>query len=315
MKYLRLLRLPNLLIVALTQYAMRFFIVAPLLNGYGYTLQLPEWAFSLLVLATVSLTAAGYVINDYFDTRTDFINRPGTVVVGTSVTRRKAILLHTLLNIMGVMLGAYLAYYVGQLWLAAIFLFVTGVLWLYSTTYKRKFLIGNLIVALLTGMVPLLVMMFEAPLLINGFGEQNALSSVIRVVYYWVGAFGFFAFITSIIREIIKDVEDVKGDKAMGCTTLPVKWGRRGAAVLVASLVIFTMMALGVVYACLIPHLWVLIYFSIGLWLPFLLLMVLILRAKSAAAFTHASKLTKLVMLLGILFVLIAYYLIKNNLL
>ncbi|MFO7938403.1 MAG: geranylgeranylglycerol-phosphate geranylgeranyltransferase [Bacteroidales bacterium] len=316
MSYLRLLRLPNLLIVALTQYFMRYLIVEPLLIQRGFELQMPPLPFFLLVLATVSLTAAGYVINDYFDTRSDYINRPGRVVVGTSVSRRKAILLHTLLNALGVVLGVYLAIYVKIPYLALFFIAVSGILWLYSTTYKRRFLIGNLIVALLTGLVPVLVPLFEVPLLHEAYAPVIATGQTsFNFLFYWVGAFGFFAFITSVIREIIKDVQDYQGDKEIGCKTLPVKWGLSGSKRVIFSLIIITAAALGVIYVKLLPHIFVFAYFLIALWIPFVILIVLVLKSNESKDFAKASGWTKFIMLTGILFAFVVFFMIKNNVL
>ena len=152
---LRLIRYRNLIIIALTQYMMRYFVIWPILKVNGFELQMDRWHFLLLVLSALLITAAGYVINDYFDTRTDMLNRPETVVVGRSVSRRSAMLLHIILNIAGVGLGIYLSLYIGILSLGVAYLLAAGLLWFYSTTYKRQFLIGNLIVAVFTAMVPL----------------------------------------------------------------------------------------------------------------------------------------------------------------
>jgi len=316
MSYLRLLRLPNLLIVAFTQYVMRYFIVEPLLIQRGFELQMPPVPFFLLVLSTVCLTAAGYVINDYFDTRSDYINRPGRVVVGTLVPRRKAILLHTLLNVVGVVLGLYLAFYVKIRYLGLVFIAVSGILWLYSTTYKRRFLVGNLIVALLTGLVPILVPLFEVPLLHDAYAPVIATAQTsFDFLYYWVGAFAFFAFIVSLIREIIKDVQDYEGDREIGCKTLPVKWGIRGSKRIIVALILFTAAALGIIYGELLTHIFVFAYFLIALWIPFIILIILVMKSDESKDFAKASGWTKFIMLTGILFAFVAFLMIKNNVL
>ena len=314
MNYLRLLRLPNLLIVALTQYAMRYLIVQPLLVQRGFDLQMPPLQFFLLVVATICLTGAGYVINDYFDTRSDFINRPDSVVVGTLIPRRKAILLHSLLNIIGVLIGLYLAFYAKIPLLGLVFIAVSAVLWLYSASYKRRFLIGNLIVAALTGMVPVLVPLFEVPLLRMEYAPVVATTQTnFSFLFYWVGAFGFFAFITSVIREVIKDIQDFKGDKETGCKTLPVKLGMRGSKAFVVSLITFTVLALLLVYLWLIPHIYVFAHFFIALWIPFIILSVLVWRGNKSNDFAKASGWTKIIMLTGILLAIVAFLMIKNN--
>jgi len=161
--FLKLIRIQNLLIVAVTQYLMRYAVIEPILKINEFELQMTDFEFFILVFATVCLTAAGYVINDYFDTKTDKLNRPGTVVVGKSITRRSAMTIHMILNILGVIAGFYVSYKIGLYQLGMIFLIVSGILWYYSTSYKRQFLIGNILVAVLTGLVPLMVILFEMP--------------------------------------------------------------------------------------------------------------------------------------------------------
>ena len=119
-------------------------------------LQTKWFDFIILVLSTVLITAGGYVINDYFDIRTDLINR-GSIIVGNTISRRKAMMYHNLFNILGVAGGFYVAWRIGYFWLGVLFLLVSGLLYFYSATYKRQFLIGNIVVAFLTAMVPLMV--------------------------------------------------------------------------------------------------------------------------------------------------------------
>ena len=129
-----------------------------LIKGTGeeipMTLQFPWYDFILLVAATVFITAGGYVINDYFDIKTDLINK-GKVIVGTKIPRRQAMMWHNIFNIAGVSIGFYISWKAGYLWLGTLFLIVSGLLYFYSASYKRQFLIGNIIVAILTAMVPL----------------------------------------------------------------------------------------------------------------------------------------------------------------
>ncbi len=139
-----------------------------LIKGSGeeipMTLQFPWYDFILLVAATVFITAGGYVINDYFDIKTDLINK-GKVIVGTKIPRRQAMMWHTIFNIAGVLAGFYLSYKEGYIWMGTMFLVVSGLLYFYSASYKRQFLIGNIIVAILTAMVPMLVVFYEWPAL------------------------------------------------------------------------------------------------------------------------------------------------------
>ncbi|MCK4746009.1 MAG: UbiA family prenyltransferase, partial [Bacteroidales bacterium] len=148
MTFLKLIRFQNLFIIAATQYMMRLFIVVPILAVNGFEPQLDHFHFFLLVFSSIAITAAGYVINDYFDMKTDLLNRPSTVIVGRKISRRWAMILHIVLNTTGVFTGVYLSWYVGMPGFGLAYVLAAGLLWFYSTTYKRQFLIGNLIVSI-----------------------------------------------------------------------------------------------------------------------------------------------------------------------
>ncbi len=139
------------------------------------------------------IAAAGYIINDYFDTRADLINKPTRVVVGVAISRKLAMILHLVLNVMGVGIGVYLAFYVGLPALSLVFMLSTGLLWFYSTNYKKQFLVGNLTVAFLTALVPLMVVLFEIPLLNKEYGEvMIRYDADFNYLFAWVSAFSFF---------------------------------------------------------------------------------------------------------------------------
>jgi 4-hydroxybenzoate polyprenyltransferase len=185
---------------------------------------MPWFDFLFLVLATLCLTAGGYVINDYFDIKTDLINR-GNVIVGTVIPRRRAMMLHNILNIAGVAAGFYISWRVGYFWLGTLFLLVSGLLWFYSASYKRQFLIGNILVAILTALVPFLVVFFEFPTMYEYYSVNAIEHPYYKLLFFWTGGFSVFAFMTTLAREIIKDIEDYEGDREYGRSTLPVVLG------------------------------------------------------------------------------------------
>ncbi len=154
------------------------------------------------------------------------INKPTRVVVGVEVGRRQAMILHAMLNIIGVGIGIYLSFYIKLPALSLVFMLATGLLWFYSTTYKRQFLVGNLSVSFLTGLVPMMVVLFEIPLLNRVYGEQMLLHNAsFNYIFAWVAGFSFFAFLSTLIRELIKDAEDFEGDSAYGMRTVPIVLG------------------------------------------------------------------------------------------
>jgi 4-hydroxybenzoate polyprenyltransferase len=314
MKYLRLVRLPNLLIVALTLYLVRWFILRPLLVYAGYALLLSEWKFSLLVFSAVCYTAAGYVINDYFDTRTDMLNKPGEVVVGKSISRREAITLHFILNIIGAISGIYVSFAIGLPALSAVCILIPGILWFYSTSYKRQFLIGNVIVALLTALVPMAVFLSEAPLQFRAHAEEfNADPALLHIMFYWVAAFSFFAFSLTLVREIVKDIEDFEGDAAIGRNSLPVVYGIPVTKWIVAILILAVVIVIGYVCLTFLFDTLSIVYISVALILPLMAILLLLYRADTKAHYSRISLILKLIMLAGLIYVFIANYIIVNN--
>ena len=312
-----LVRFPNLLIIAFTQYAMRYLIMEPLLPSDSFELQFGEFQFALLVFSTMLIAAAGYIINDYFDTRADLINKPTRVVVGVSISRKEAMILHMILNIIGVGIGVYLSFYIGLPSLSLVFVLSTGLLWFYSTNYKKQFLVGNLAVAFLTALVPLMVVLFEIPLLNREYGEvMIRYNSNFSYLFAWVSAFSFFAFITTLIREIIKDAEDLEGDNAYGMKTVPIVLGSLWTKVLLIALITLTIAALLFLLLKYIfhsvdpPDYLSLGYFSGLLFLPLLILVVQLAAAREKRAYHRASILIKLVMLSGIMYSALVFYLV-----
>ncbi len=313
-----LVRFPNLLIIAFTQYAMRYLLMEPLLPSDSFELQFGDFQFALLVFSTMLIAAAGYIINDYFDTRADLINKPTRVVVGVAISRKVAMILHLILNIIGVGIGVYLAFYVGLPALSLVFMLSTGLLWFYSTNYKKQFLVGNLTVAFLTALVPLMVVLFEIPLLNREYGEvMIRYDADFNYLFAWVSAFSFFAFITTLIREIIKDAEDFEGDNAYGMKTVPIVLGPFWTKMLVVALIAATLFALILV---LLKYIYFsddpvdyisLVYFSLFLLLPLILLAIQVMVARDKRAYHRASMLIKLVMLFGIGYSVVVFYLIS----
>jgi 4-hydroxybenzoate polyprenyltransferase len=308
-----LIRLPNLLIIAVTQYFMRWYIMKPLLAVAGFDVQLGFLPFAALVLSTVFLAASGYIINDYFDRKIDYVNRPGTVIVGRIISLRYAMFFHIVFTILGIFLGAYVAKSINKLSLTVVFVFVSGLLWFYSTTYKRQLLVGNLIISLLTGIVPLLVLLFEFPLLVKRYKLYILASGIdFKFLIFWICSYSVFAFTINLIREIIKDMEDFEGDFVYGRQTIPIQWGMKTAKVFVAALAVI--MNLPIAYL-LIFHLRdpiSLIYIPLVIIIPLFILAFSIFWADNKKQFHQLSLLTKIVMLAGILYCPIVNYIISN---
>lgn len=323
--FFKLIRWPNLLIVALTMLAMRYAIIGPLLartevvlrESHGYPmsmmLQLPWQDFLVLVLATVSITAAGYVINDYFDIKTDLVNK-GRVIVGTAVPRRRALMFHNILNILGVASGFYVSWRIGYPLAGVMFLLVTGLFYFYSASYKRQFLLGNILVAFLTATLPLLVLFYEWAALYNFYSVHAADIPSLRVILWWICGFSLFAFLTTLTREIIKDIEDFKGDSVFGRNTLPVVLGVKTSVNISVSLTALILIMLWLVWYFFVRDVVTLVYISVFLALPLGGIMFLLKRGRDTGDYHKASTMMKLVMLGGLLYSVVARVIMTYNL-
>lgn len=324
-EFLNLIRWKNLLIVILTMVLMRYFIIEPLIaklsivliNGNGSEeplhLQFRWYNFIILVASTVFITAGGYVINDYFDIKTDLINR-GKVIVGTKIPRRKAMMWHNIFNIAGVIGGFYISWVAGYFWMGTLFLMVSGLLYFYSASYKRQFLIGNLIVALLTALVPLLVVFYEWPALYRFCAVNMSEPPRLAFLFYWIGGFAIFAFFTTLIREIIKDIEDFEGDMEYGRNTLPVVIGIPASKIVAASLTVVTLVMLYLVWHLFLSDKITLIYISLAIVLPLLLVIFRVFTSRNKKQVHGASSLMKFVMLSGILYAVVVKVILTWNL-
>jgi 4-hydroxybenzoate polyprenyltransferase len=309
MAYLNLIRYKNLIIIVLLQFLLRYGLLIPILNYYGVSPELSHVRFGLLVLATVLLAASGYVINNYFDVSIDRINKPENVVVGREVHRRTALLLHVIFTITGVFIGLFLAYISRKENYALMFIVIPGLLWYYSTTLKKQMLVGNLTIALLTALVPFVVVSLEFATLARVHGNAILHSEACSTAWFWTAGVAFFAFISTIMRELIKDMEDVEGDRETGCRTLPVEMGIDYSRSIVIILSIASIAALWLILLF-VPQLrtsyitWG--YFFLFLTVPYILLAFRTARAKTKRDFAFISRLSKIIMLMGILFIIVA---------
>jgi 4-hydroxybenzoate polyprenyltransferase len=322
---LNLIRWPNLLIIAFTMILMRYGVIDPLiskitvipLNGSGEAiavrLQMPLFDFVLLIAATIFITAGGYVINDYFDIKTDLINK-GKVIVGTKISRRRAMMLHNIFNLAGVSIGFYISWKAGYIWLGALFFMVSGLLYFYSASYKRQFLVGNIIVALLTAMVPLLVALYEWPALYRYYFLNAIKVPDFNFIFYWIGGFALFAFLTTLTREIIKDIEDYEGDIAYGRNTLPIIFGTFYAKMISIVLILITVLLLYLAWYFFVNDTITLIYVTLVIVLPLFYVIFKVLQSQNKKQLHTASRTMKIIMLTGILYSLAVKIILTWNL-
>ncbi len=305
--FLRLARWNNLLIIAATMYLIRWFVFIPILSDYNLKPQIDECRFSLLVLATVCIAAAGYIINDYFDRKTDLINKPGKVILGRILSRRAGMFWHTILTGVGILLGTYVSWKTGILKLSLIFPVISGVLWFYSTTYKKQVLLGNLVVAFLVASVPLVVLLYELPMLLKNFNNLIATNTYyIKLMAFWIGGYSLFAFLLTLIREIVKDLEDFEGDFAFGRQTIPIAWGQAIAKYIILFLSLISIILLAIIIYKIRWSLLTVGYCVFLIIIPLIVQMVVVYKAKEKKHYTSASLMLKLAMLSGLFYVVVA---------
>lgn len=311
MYYLKLLRIPNLLFIILVQFLMRQAVIVPILQIYGFEPTPAGLSLYLLIAATVFIAAGGYVLNDYFDTKIDAINRPEKVIIGRKIDKISAMRFYQVLTAIGVVCGLALAFFAKSFTLAFIFVIVPGLLWFYSSNYKRQFITGNLVISFNTALSVLVVAITEVTFLQNLYGNLIFQTSIPKSIYCWVGGFALFAFVLTWIREIIKDMEDEKGDREMECRTIPIKWGIKKTKIFLYCLIVLTIISFFIVNNLYIPFEGTLTirYIIFGLVLPLVALIYLVFKANTPAEFHQASTLSKFIMLVGVLYCFIFYYL------
>lgn len=305
--FLKLIRIENLIIIALTQCCIQYFVLNELTEYTNFT----PFLFFISLLSTLLITAAGYIINDYFDVKTDKINRPETVVLDVTIKRRWAMLLHIVFNAVGLLLGLFLALKCHNLKLVTFQILSILLLWFYSTHFKKQLLVGNIVVSFLTATIPLMPLVYDyylAPEL--GSFLATLISEIIKPLVYIVIGYSLFAFLTSFAREVIKDMEDYKGDVQTGCKTMPIVWG-----IVTSKVVTFFVVSITIGFlliACLhyyqkqeFIQLNYILFLTI---LPLLAIIIKTVTAKTSKDFKMASLLLKFVMLFGIGFTFLIYF-------
>ncbi|MGC4039484.1 MAG: geranylgeranylglycerol-phosphate geranylgeranyltransferase [Flavobacterium sp.] len=219
MKYLKLIRYQNLLLIALMQFILRY----GFLKYQNMPLVLNEWQYALLVLSTVLIAGGGYIINDIMDQDTDTSNKPEKMVIGKSISEATAFNIYFGFNIVGMLIGFYLANFVDKTSFFGIFIISSSLLYLYSTNLKQIAVVGNAVVALVLALSVIVVGMFDIiPWLTYSSPEEAAKLKVLLMILL---DYAVFAFVINLIREIVKDAEDIEGDNNEGMRTLPIVLG------------------------------------------------------------------------------------------
>ena len=299
--FFKIIRLPNLLIVVLTQFVLEYLVLTPNLDKAGLSPLLDPAHFGLLVLTTVLIAAAGYIVNDLEDYELDVINKPQKVIIGEKISVTTATGLYWLLVVIGFAIALYLAFYVSNLKLVLLYPAATLGLWVYSKFLKRKVLSGNIIVSLFVAFVAGIVLFAERE---NFFRMGHDEGLLIQTVF---GAYLAFAFLANMMREIIKDMEDKKGDESNGCRTLPIVYGNQTAKLVGSFLgsLLLIMLGFALYFLWVNQHRFAAFFALLTIISPLIFLLSTLQKAQTKEDFRVLSKLIKIIMLFGLVLLII----------
>jgi 4-hydroxybenzoate polyprenyltransferase len=299
--FFKLIRWPNLLFIGLTQVLFFYCVAQPVLYGGLHMPREDSILFIILCISSVFIAAAGYVINDYFDLNIDLVNKPSRMVVDRTISRRWAILFHLFFSVAGILMGFYIGLQNGN-WIigfantACVFL-----LWFYSTSFKKKLLSGNISISLLTAWVVFVVYLLtvqqniDLMQVINPGSQQKLLRLALL--------YSSFAFIITLIREVVKDIEDMEGDARYGCKTMPIVWGVEFSKVFATIwMVILIALLIVVMFYVLQFKMWLAAgYIFVLIIIPSVYSLYFLMKAKTTVDFTILSKWIKVIIFTGIL--------------
>ncbi len=256
--------------------------------------------FIFLIIASVLIAAAGYIINDYFDLNIDQVNKPDKVVVNVLINRRWVIFWHMFLSLLGLFFTVTALPMSGYWHLVLANLASIVLLWFYSTNLKKQLLIGNIIISLLTAWVILVIFLSKYPLKIHSLLLVD--HDEIRYFRFTI-LYASFAFIISLIREVVKDMEDMDGDRKYGCRTMPILWGLNASKVFVAVWIIVLIAVLSILQFYVLPFGWwhSALYCLLLIIAPLVWILRKLFSAQTPEDFHKLSTVIKLVMFTGIL--------------
>ncbi|MFC4739236.1 geranylgeranylglycerol-phosphate geranylgeranyltransferase [Flavobacterium ponti] len=305
MKFLKLIRYQNLLIIALVQAVFHFGFLK---QQDELILALNDVEFVLLIIATVCIAAAGYIINNIVDQETDTISKPEKVIVGKHISEKAAYNYYLAFNIVGVILGFFVANIIFKESFAAIFIVVSFVLYLYATQFKQSLLAGNFLVSFLVAFSIILVGVFDLYPVITPDNRQ-----FLNVLFQIILDYSLFAFLLTFIREVVKDIEDYEGDLKTGMNTLPIVIGKEKTQKIIFGLSFIPLLALLYYLNANFTNLEYVIYYTLGLVVaPMLYFIVKLWQAKTQKDFNHLSTVLKFIMITGILSIIVITYNLNN---
>jgi 4-hydroxybenzoate polyprenyltransferase len=301
--FFKLIRWPNLVFIALTQVLFYYFVLPFVYRDKFYEAAhtFSQLHLFLLIVASVCIAAGGYIINDYFDLNIDLVNKPSKLIIEKYIKRRWAIVFHILFSFIGFVISLYVGYKLKNFYIPVFNLVAIGALWLYSTALKKRLLIGNILISLLTAWVIMVVAMavykYDYPRTIPA--GDFATPRLLKLSFLYAG----FAFIISLIREVVKDIEDMEGDAKYNCRTMPIVWGIPVAKVFAGVWLVVMISAILILqfYVFQLGWWWSVFYSTVLIIIPSILILKRLYAAQTSEQFHQTSSTIKFVMLTGIL--------------
>jgi 4-hydroxybenzoate polyprenyltransferase len=295
--YLIFFRWKNLLMIILIQLLFKFV----LFQKFNLSTSLDYLHFTILILSTLLIAIAGYIINDIHDINTDLINKPNKVFVGKKISIDKANKLFIVFNSLGLILGFYLSYYIDHNSFFIIYIIISLLLYRYAVDLKRRLIIGNIIVSFVIFLGVFIIVIFDIVPATNSYNNETQIQ-VTKIILAYSG----FAFILTLIREIIKDLVDIDGDKELNCKTLAIVFGKRKTKIVLTVLSVIPLVFLSYyTYVIYKDNLYLSYYLLLFVDIPLLYLIIYISRSNTKKAFYKLSNLSKIIMLLGIFSILL----------
>lgn len=303
--FLRLIRYQNLLMILLTMCLVRYALISSFTD-----FQLATTHFVFLALSVLCISAGGYIINDIYDLEADKINKPSKIYIGESFSIVKARFNYVLLNVLGLFFGIYISIKEESIEFSFFFIATAILLFLYSRFFKRIVLLGNVLISVLVGLPILLVYLFETIEISRHDSFLEVLANIFNNVdiYILVLYYTFFSFLTTLIREIIKDIEDINGDYCMQMKTLPILFGvkrARNMAIIFAIILIVSLILINNVFMRSDEQQLLGIYNYLFLVAPLLYFVYRLWNAEKKSHFSYQSSYMKWIMLSGILSMLV----------
>tara|TARA_B100000475_G_scaffold200007_1_gene183463 strand:- start:1391 stop:2353 length:963 start_codon:yes stop_codon:yes gene_type:complete len=232
--YIKLIRPLNLIIIIILQCIIKFFLI----NEFIINPALSNINFIFFLLSTILITAAGYIINDIYDEKSDKINRDNKRIINKNIDSRIAIIWYCIFNILAFILIFYVSWIIKKPTFSLIFLYSIFILWKYSKSLKIKLLRGNFVVSWLIALSIINLGLFD---IIPVMGIENSSIIIFKIII----VYSIFSFFMTLSREIIKDVEDKEGDILLNANTVILKYGLKKTKLIINLINTFVLLMIG----------------------------------------------------------------------